>query len=790
MQVTTMDQTISTIQPRSRSWELKYSAGILTFLFLMFWLILSLYQANPPAAVSASAPAAEFSSGRAMKHVQMLAKQPHPMGSIEHGVVRDYIFNTLASDGLQPTIQTATAVNRKADWMLMAGTTQNVVARLQGTNNTKAVLLSAHYDSRPQAFGASDDGAGVAAMLETLRALKSAAPLQNDVIFLFTDGEEDGLLGANAFIDEHPWAKDVGLVLNFDARGNSGPSMMFETSQSNGWLVQEFAKAAPHPIANSLSVEVYRLLPNSTDFTVFSANGMQGLNFAYIDGLSSYHTLLDNSQAFDERSLQHHGSYALALARHFASLDLRQSRMPDRVYFDLLGLVLVHYSKIWVLPLAIFALILFLALVVIGVKLRIMTVRGIALGCVAFLSAAVLVAGIEKLLWTLIFKLRYAGEFRPPGDTYYPGFYVIGFAVLAVAITLFVYNLFRKKTSWENLAAGALVWWVILTLVVSFSLPGASYLLTWPVIFSSAGFVGYCLLKNRGRREGLGIALLLAGAVPGLVLFVPLIYQFFIGLSLNLIWLIAIVMLLQLGLLVPQLTIMTRDRKWLLSGAAALVGLCFIAAPILMTGVSAQHPKFNTIFYALNSETGQATWASMDPKPDEWTSKFLSAQPSRSPLPVFFSPSQSNDRFLQNAAPLVPLSPPQVDVVNDEKNGDVRTLRLRLKSSRGASGLSLFIDSKVEILSASLNDEQFDQNNTAMLRRNKAIWNMRYLALPPEGVLLGVTFRASEPLKIRVVDQSFGIPQIPGNTARPDYMIPWWPNALSDTTLISKTFTL
>lgn len=275
-----MDQTISTIQSPRRSWELKYSAGILTFLFLMFWVILSLYQASPPAAVSANAPAADFSSGRAMTHVQMLAKQPHPMGSIEHGVVRDYIFNTLATNGLQPSIQTATAVNRTADSMLVAATTQNVVARLQGTNNTKALLLSSHYDSRPQAFGASDDGAGVAAMLETLRALKSGAPLQNDVIFLFTDGEEDGLLGANAFTDEHPWAKDVGVVLNFDARGNSGPSMMFETSKSNGWLIQEFAKAAPYPVANSLLVEVYRLLPNSTDFTVFNAHGIQGLNFA------------------------------------------------------------------------------------------------------------------------------------------------------------------------------------------------------------------------------------------------------------------------------------------------------------------------------------------------------------------------------------------------------------------------------------------------------------------------------------------------------------------------------
>jgi hypothetical protein len=243
-------------------------------------------------------------------------------------------------------------------------------------------------------------------------------------------------------------------------------------------------------------------------------------------------------------------------------------------------------------------------------------------------------------------------------------------------------------------------------------------------------------------------------------------------------------------LLIPQLTIMTRDRKWLVSGAAALVGICFIVAPALMSGVSAQHPKFNSIFYALNSDTGQAVWASMDPKADEWTSKFLSAQPSRSPLPGFFAQNRGIDRFLQNAAPLVPLAAPQVDVINDEKNGDVRTLRLRLKSNRGAAGLSLFIDSKVEILSASLNDEQIDQTNTAMLHRNKGIWNMRYLAPPPEGVLLAVTFRASEPLKLRVVDHSYGIPQTPGITARPDYMIPWWPNALSDTTLVSKTFTL
>src|ERR1044071_8027272 len=103
-----MDQTLSTTRSGSVGLELRHAAAILTFLFLISWLMLSVRGDNPPAAVAVTAPPTEFSSGRAMGHVQMLAKQPHPIGSIEHNVVRDYIFNTLATDGLQPTIQTTT----------------------------------------------------------------------------------------------------------------------------------------------------------------------------------------------------------------------------------------------------------------------------------------------------------------------------------------------------------------------------------------------------------------------------------------------------------------------------------------------------------------------------------------------------------------------------------------------------------------------------------------------------------------------------------------------------------
>ena len=175
---------------------------------------------------------------------------------------------------------------------------------------------------------AGDDAAGVAVVLETLRALKAGTPLDRDVIALFDDGEEVGLLGSQLFVDEHPWAKDVGVVLNFDARGNSGPSILFETSEGNGWLVEQFARAAPHPLATSASMDIYRIMPNSTDLTTFKAAGMGGLNFAFIGGLADYHSPADTPGNLDRRTLQHQGENALAMARRMGGLDLENPSAP------------------------------------------------------------------------------------------------------------------------------------------------------------------------------------------------------------------------------------------------------------------------------------------------------------------------------------------------------------------------------------------------------------------------------------------------------------------------------
>lgn len=438
--------------------------ALATALFIAACAGFSIHQTKPPDVVPASAPLTEFSAGRALKHLEIIARKPHPTGSLAHAEVRDYLLRELSAAGLQPEVQQTIGLNREWGRMIQAGTVENIMVRLAGTAHAgKTLLLVAHYDSRPHSFGANDDGAAVVALLETLRALKAGAPLKNDLIFLFTDGEEDALLGAQAFASESAWGQDVGLVLNFEARGNSGPSIMFETSDENGWLIKEFAQAAPAPVSHSLSYEIYKLLPNDTDLTVFKKAGWPGLNFAYINGLPHYHTQLDSLDKTDQRSLQHHGSYALALTRRFGVLDLGNRKAPNAIYFDVLGWTLMHYSSRWVMPLTAFIAVLFLGLMVVGFRRKRLRLAGVGLGFLVFLLALVLSSFGLGLVWAQIGKFR--SEFAAaPGGLYSGHLFLLSFVVLAVACTSALYALCGRKLSakaWLSVrcSGGSFCWW-------------------------------------------------------------------------------------------------------------------------------------------------------------------------------------------------------------------------------------------------------------------------------------------------------------------------------------------
>ena len=789
--MTNNDLIVASGAPSSTSvkWPMlvKVLPGLLTLGFAACLALLSIWSLAPPEIVT-NEPPGEFSSARARDYLKAIAAKPHPIGSPAHAEVRDYILAELVKLGLEPQIQNTTAVRTRTGSAHRAATVQNIVAKLGGTANTRAVLLVAHYDAAPYSLGASDDGAAIASLLETLRALKANAPLKNDVIFLATDGEEIGLLGASAFVQQHPWAKDAGVVLNFEARGDHGPSIMFQTTEGNGWLIDELAESVSRPVANSLSADIYKLLPNETDFTVFDQAGMNGLNFAYIEGVASYHSSLDNMANLDERSLQHHGMYALALARRFGNSNLSGPiSRNEAVYFDLFGRTLIHYSRTTALVLTILAALITVGVIVLGLRRGLLTLSGQVWGFLALLLSMIGATLLVMLVyWALATFAGSRTSFRQ-GDTWTNHLYLTGFVLLTVAATAILYSLFRKKVSIDNLATGALLWFLLLLIVSHILFPGGSYLLVWPLLFALIAWILKFTLPA-GKLSLTKVCLIATVcAVPGLILMSPLIYQTFVAVGISRTSFVVVPVTLLLGLFLLNLELIASSFRWLLPGASALAAVCFIVAALLQPNFSQQQPRRNELFYALNADTGKAVWASSDARPDEWTSQFLSSDVTAAPMNDYFPWLNSGAVFLQQPAPAANLAAPEIKVLDDQVQEQTRRIHMRVSSAREAA--TLFIYSGTEISEAAVNGQPLAK------RQDGPAWGkgqvLVYSAPPREGIELLLTTKSAEPLIVKVVDRSFQFPELTNVTvkARPNYIMPA-PASFSDSTFIGKSFSL
>jgi hypothetical protein len=759
------------------------SIGSVILLCVALSVGIAFYGQAPPNAVAANAVPAEFSSGRAMKHLEVIARQSHPMGTSEHAVVRDYILQELTNLGLSPEVQKTTAVNRRPGFPWLSGTVENLIARVKGTSDSKAVMLVAHYDSVPTGPGASDDGSAVAALLETARALKAGPPLKNDVLLLFTDGEEAGLLGASAFV-EHPWASQVALALNFEARGSGGPVLMFETSRDNFYLIKTLAQSVPHPRTNSLFYEIYRRLPNDTDYTLFKQAGMPGLNFAFIDPSTNYHTQLDSIAHIDERSLQHQGSYALALAQAFGNAQLSAGR-GNAVYFDLAGAFLVYYPVTWVLPVAVLLLVMFGVVVIFGIKKGKLTIGGIGLGALASLLA---IAGswlLVTLIWLVVRTVHKQYDLMPSGDTYNSRLYLFAFVALTLALTSAIYVLASKRVSFQNLWAGALIWWLVLLVLTALTLPGASYLFTWPFCFSLLALAVTFVVKGDALRSVKAQAGVLLGAVTGVILFGPLIYVLFIGLTVRMSAAVMVMLALVLTLFIPQNDLMRVRRPWVLPVGLLIVSAGFLLAGSLTSGFSNSRPLQDHLLYGSNAATQQAVWISSNARPDTWTSQFFSQGMKRSSLPDLF-PFTSRE-FLVSQAPFVAQPAPNIEKLSDEVENGVRKLRVRFTSQRQAAVISVGVEGNMPIQCTSINATQIKNDDDNQQNGNK--WGVRYFAPPPEGVELTLETRSDQPLVFKIVDQSYGLPSLPNSfKTRPENVIPA-PVPTTDSTLVAKSFT-
>ena len=340
--------------------------------------------------------------------MERIGSQQHVTGSAAAADVRDYIVSTLTGFGLQPQIQDTISATGQLSGPYGMARVRNVVAVLPGTDSTGRVVMFAHYDSVQVSYGGNDDGAGVSTLLETARVLAAGPRPRNDIVFLFTDAEEACLCGAQAFVDQSPLAAQGGVAMNFESRGSSGPVVLFETSRGNANVVGVYADAVPYPVATSFAVEIYRILPNDTDFTPFRDSGrFSGLNSAYIDGSAVYHAPEDRPSYMDQASLQQHGDNAVALARSFGAADIAALTVPaanDSTYFPVLS-VLLRYPGWLVWPLAILALLAVVGLAFLarrrGLTSWPRSAAGLGLAVVPLILAPV----AAQLLWALLVRV-------------------------------------------------------------------------------------------------------------------------------------------------------------------------------------------------------------------------------------------------------------------------------------------------------------------------------------------------------------------------------------------------
>ncbi|HUJ30542.1 MAG TPA: M20/M25/M40 family metallo-hydrolase [Candidatus Acidoferrum sp.] len=717
--------------------------------------LLSLATIRPPASKPSTVPANQFSAARARDVLFQLVGDdlPHPVGSPQDDVVRGRVLDVLTRLGYDPQVQTAF----DCDEFGTCGTVKNVLARLAGTEPGPSVLLAAHYDSVPAGPGASDDGVGVATVLEIARALKSMPPPRHSVILLIDEGEEAGLLGARAFIDWHPWAKEVRAAVNIDARGSSGPSLMFETGTANEWALRLYAQRATRPATSSIFYDVYKTLPNDTDFTVFKSAGLQGLNFAFVGSEVHYHTPLDSFENSSAASLQHQGDNALPSIVALANADLQNPPEREAVYFDLFQHWVVRWPARWTLPLSIVALLLVGFQIFWLIRGQRLAVKQFLWGLIAWIVAILASAVLALILLRIV---RVTGAIAANWIAHpLPIRIAMWSLALAVVVTHGIF--FARRATFWGLCAGTWAWMAVLSLIIAWLTPGVSYILLTASCVAAISGLPFTLRRKAEDQEGgeLGsiIPVLVPLATAGVVGF-GLTLMLYDTLGVRFLPAVAITAALLLAPLLPlcaDLQHASGMPAFAIPGVPIVVTLAAAFAAAVVPPFSAKAPQRVNIEYWHDADSGKAQWIVHPDSGNLPEAIRLAATFHRVNKGPF--PWNTGSAFLADA-PHLDLAPPSLTILESTATGDTRTYRTLLHSARGAQEAIIFFPPNSGIDNVRAEDLPL-QPETDRVRNYLNGWTVYgCVTMSAKGVELSFTLPVGKPVEVYVVDETFNLP--------------------------------
>jgi len=724
--------------------------------FIVAIALFSIYQLRAPKAKSGNIPANQFSTERALEYLQVVANKPHHGTSAENKIVGDYILKQLEAIGVQSETQATTSVDTKNGYAMPV---RNIIATMPGTNPSKTLLFMSHYDSAAEGPGASDNGVAVASQLETIRALKNSLPLENNIIFLFEDGEESGQGGANAFVEENPLFNDVDMVFNYEARGVSGPVLMFETTPKNSALIYDFAKSIPNPMAFSYLNEIYNFMPNTTDFTFVKDKKVQGLNFAFPFRAYYYHTALDNIGNASKNTIEHEGQIMLGLANYFGKTHQVETVQQNSIYSNVLGIFFFHYTQSTSIIITLILSAVLVLLLVMNLKRKIISIKKIVYGFLVFLLATVAATGTATIFY-LLKQWLFGKNIGTFADTYLSWTYFL----LAIATSLLILVLFYgfrwiKKIGFTNLAFGAFLIWLALTLITTFSLPGLSCLFVWPLFFGLIIFEIIVSLKS-DYLSWKNLILILILSVPAIVLYVPFMFLLFAGLGTMIMIGIAFLASLLFGLFISFICILSGESKTKLPILALSIVALFCFATFYTAFNTTNYPRISSVAYIQNFNTGKAYWLSIPGQAiDKYIAEYM-ANPRQDTIPEIIDQKETI-----SDAPWLGDQTQDISVVSIETNDGTTTYNLKITDSSQQTNTLIFLSTDSDITKATLieaNNKSYDITDN-LKNTDQGSGGFGFENPPADGINISIEM----PVGIELSIQDVKILPIPVNLLKP-----------------------
>jgi len=729
----------------------------------------------------------DFSIENALDHLRIISKKPHYTGSEYHSVVRDYILNELKNMGLETEIQ-----NQVVTRFCCVGTnTSNIIGTIKGSSNGKSLVLLTHYDSRHHAsFGASDAGSGVVTILEGVRSFlsKNTIPI-NDIHLVFTDAEEIGLLGAQAFVKNHSLVDNIGLVLNFEARGSGGPSyMLMETNGKNGVLISEFINAEPgFPAANSLMYSIYKMLPNDTDLTVFREQAnINGFNFAFIGDHFDYHTSLDSFERLDRNTLIHQADYIMSMLNHFSKINLSNlDSENDYVYLNFPILKMLHYPYSWIYPLLIFSIIFFLFIIYLGLAINKLSIQGILNGILALTISLFTCLSITIILWKTIsyFNPDYADILH--GFTYNGYYYITAFIFLNIFCLFSIYYRFFKNSSGLDLTIMPIGFWLIINVLISIYLKGAAYFII-PVNLVLFSILLIYFSNFKGNKKML---LWTFFSVPLIYIFAPQLKMFPVGLGLDNLFITSFFLVLIFVLLLPVFSNFAFKNQ--IKNLTLLIAIVFFALAFLNNDYDVNSKKPNSILYYSDLDSKQSYWLSRNENLDEFTSQFFKKNESIQEASFFSSSSKYGTPHKQSAlADFINFSSSDIQILKDTIVENKRNLQLKISPERKINKIDLTTDDPFVLNSMSVQGVEFEIEKSEF-KINPGQFLTYYLSYEDKDVTIELDFEENLSPSLNLIETSFDLFESEKFNFKPreDYMMPM-PFVNTDAIVLSKKIKL